>query len=82
MIRNRLPVWLVAIWAVASVAGCGSNYGGRQEVKGTIKLKGTPLDQGQIMFMPISGDNATKEGAGITNGEYKIDRAHGLLPGK
>src|SRR2546430_12981925 len=82
MIRNHLATWLVATCAMALVAGCGPTYGGRQEIKGKIKLKGTPLDQGQITFMPISGDNATKEGAGITNGEYKIDRAHGLLPGK
>jgi len=68
--------------ALVCAVGCGPNYGGRKEIKGTIKLKGTLLDQGQIMFMPISGDNATKEGAGIANGEYKIDRAHGLMPGK
>ena len=82
MISMRLMTGLVAMAAGAFLTGCGPNYGGRQEIKGTIKLKGTPLDQGQITFMPISGDNATKEGAGITNGEYKIDRAHGLLPGK
>jgi hypothetical protein len=66
----------------ACIVGCGSNYGGRQEIKGAIKLKGQPLDQGQISFMPISGDGATKEGAMIANGDYHIDRQHGLMPGK
>jgi hypothetical protein len=65
----------------ASFAGCGQDYGGRQEVKGTIKLKGQPLDQGQITFMPMSGDRSTQEGSLIANGSYHIDRAHGLMPG-
>jgi hypothetical protein len=71
--------WLTLL---ALLPGCGPNYGGRQEVKGTIKLKGQPLDQGQIMFMPISGDRETQEGSLIENGSYRIDRAHGLMPGK
>jgi len=74
--------WIVLAALAVSFASCGPNYGGRQEVKGTIKLKGQPLDQGTITFMPTSGDGATKEGAPITNGAYLIDRAHGLLPGK
>jgi hypothetical protein len=73
--------WLLVTTLVA-LHGCSPNYGGRQEVKGTIKLKGQPLDQGQITFMPISGDGTTKEGALIANGQYLIDRAHGLMPGK
>jgi len=72
---------LFLLLAIALLGGCGPNAGGRQEVKGTIKLKGQPLDQGQIRFVPISGDGTTQEGAPITNGEYKIDRMHGLMPG-
>jgi hypothetical protein len=75
-----VPCLLAALWA-SFISGCTNDYGGRQEIKGTIKLKGQPLDQGQISFLPISGDGVTKEGAGITNGQYKIDRAHGLMPG-
>ncbi len=78
--NHRRAVWLIVV--VVCFGGCGPNYGGRQEVKGTIKLKGQLLDQGQITFIPISGDGTTKEGALITNGEYLIDRAHGLMPGK
>ena len=74
------PVLVLAITMLA--AGCGQNYGGRQEVKGTIKLKGQPLDQGQITFMPLSGDRSTQEGSLIADGSYLIDRAHGLMPGK
>jgi hypothetical protein len=74
---------LFVLAAVAvSFAGCGPNYGGRQEIKGTIKLKGQPLDQGQITFIPISGDASTKEGSLITNGVYRIERQFGLMPGR
>jgi hypothetical protein len=73
---------LAAVLAVILLAGCGNRYGGRQEIRGTVTLKGQPLDQGVIDFTPISGDGATKEGALITNGAYRIDREHGLLPGK
>ncbi|HEY2415600.1 MAG TPA: hypothetical protein VGI40_25380 [Pirellulaceae bacterium] len=78
---QRSSIWL-AIGLSASVWGCGPNYGGRQEIKGTIKLKGQPLDQGLITFLPISGNGTTQEGAPIANGQYNIDRAHGLMPGK
>ena len=71
MNHARVVAWLVMAAIVASLASCGPNYGGRQQVKGTIKLKGQLLDQGQI----------TKEGALIANGEYLLDRAHGLMPG-
>jgi len=82
MPRVRFVALLFLAGVFASPPGCGPNYGGRKEVSGTIKLKAQPLDQGQIRFMPISGDGATMEGAPIANGGYKIDRAHGLLPGK
>ena len=78
----RIGVCAAALAIFTSIFGCGPKYGGRQEVKGTVKLKGQPLDQGQIRFEPISGDRSTMEGAPIANGEYKIDRAHGLMPGK
>src|SRR5882724_10133487 len=78
----RLILLPVLVALAASILGCGHNYGGRQEIKGTIKLKGQPLDQGTITFIPISGDGATREGAPIANGDYKIERAFGLMPGK
>jgi hypothetical protein len=78
----RAVKWILPALLTIVVFGCGPNYGGRQEIKGTIKLKGQLLDQGSISFMPISGDRTTQEGAPIANGSYKIDRSHGLMPGK
>ena len=65
-----------------AIVGCGPDYGGRVEIKGKVILKGTPLDEGLIDFMPLSGDQATKQGALIKNGEYTIPQAQGLVPGK
>jgi hypothetical protein len=73
---------VLALLTSALWVGCGQDYGGRQEVKGTIKLKGEPLDQGLITFIPISDDRSTQSGTQIANGSYHIDRAHGLVPAK
>ncbi len=72
---------LLTLAALAVLAGCGRGAGGRQEVSGSIKLKGQPLDQGSITFIPLSDNKSTQEGAAIANGQYKIDRQHGLMPG-
>jgi hypothetical protein len=66
-------------------SGCGDDYGGRQEVSGVITLKGQPLDQGSISFMPL-GESAnqgmvTQSGAVITEGKYHIPAEQGLVPG-
>jgi hypothetical protein len=76
----RGGAWLIVALVVAWM-GCGANYGGRQEVKGTIKLKGQPLDQGVIDFTPLESQ-PTKGGAVISNGSYLIPRQSGLMKGK
>jgi len=73
---------LVLVAGVVVLSGCGPSYGGRQEIRGTIKLKGKALDQGTIDFTPLAPDGATREGATIVDGKYRIERAHGLAPGK
>jgi len=72
----------VACGLALFASGCGPSYGGRKEVKGIVKLKGQPVDDGTIDFFPVSGDQATKSGAQIINGNYKIPAEFGLLPGK
>jgi hypothetical protein len=73
---------LVAALLVLFASGCNNNYGGRQEVKGTIKLKGQALDNGTIEFVPLEGDRATQGGAVVASGSYLIPRSLGLVPGK
>jgi hypothetical protein len=79
---NNRSLYLAIGCACVVLTGCGPDYGDRVEVKGTIKLKGAPLDRGIIEFMPISGDRATQSGTVIANGSYAIPRESGLVPGK
>jgi hypothetical protein len=66
--------------AVVCVWGCGGGSA-LQEVSGTVTLQGAPLEEGVIEFHPREGV-ASKAGAPITKGSYKIPRESGLLPGK
>lgn len=63
------------------LAGCGSDPLGRQPVRGSVKVNGMPLEQGDISFQPLEGQ-ATASGAPIRAGEYAIPREQGLAPGK
>ena len=81
MNRTLIRQLLLLVLGSTFALGCTNDYGGRQEIKGTIKLKGTPLDQGVIDFTPLE-DQPTKEGALIANGAYHIPRMSGLMKGK
>ncbi len=74
---------LLAAAAVCAFAGgCGDSGPTRQEVTGQVLLKGKPLDEGIIDFEPLDGQ-ATKSGATILNGAYRIPKGDkGLLPGR
>jgi hypothetical protein len=70
--------------ALGLFLGCLAESGNRQEISGTVKLKGEPVDDGVIEFHPL-GDGSlemTKSGAPITKGAYRVPREDGLAPGK
>jgi hypothetical protein len=80
---NRTTLLLcILVFTPLFVAGCTRSFGGRQPISGSVKLKGAPIDDGTIEFFPIGGDQATKSGAQIIKGAYKIPAEFGLLPGK
>jgi hypothetical protein len=85
--QPRSPRRLLLVVALLLVAGgCGDSAGGRQEISGTVTLRGQPLDEGVIEFHPLDdpspGQPVTKSGAMINDGKYLIPKAHGLVPGK
>jgi hypothetical protein len=61
--------------------GCSDPYEGRQAVSGKITLKGQPLKDGTIFFVPLDGQGS-QANTPFKDGVYKIERAEGLLPGK
>ncbi|HZY86942.1 MAG TPA: hypothetical protein VFE78_19060 [Gemmataceae bacterium] len=71
------PCFLLA----AALAGCSDRYGGRLAVRGEVTLKGEPLKEGSITFVPLDGQD-TQSGAPVVNGAYTVPRANGLKPGK
>ncbi len=64
-----------------ALVGCSDPYAGRKTITGKVTLAGQPLDKAMIKFEPLDGQ-ATSSGAAIVNGEYKLERQSGLLPGK
>jgi len=82
MMKDILRLTL-ATACLAALLGCGPDYGGRVAVKGKVILKGTPVKDGIIKFMPASTDGVLSESGGqILNGEYSLPAAQGLMPGK
>src|SRR5262249_5371526 len=72
--------FLITVLALGICAGCNGGPK-RQEVPGTVVLKGKPVDEGIIDFEPLDGQ-PSKSGARILNGEYRIPADKGLLPGR
>ena len=82
MLTNRILLPASAVlFCLALAAGCSDAYSGRREISGMIKLQDQPLKEGSITFLPLDGQE-TQSGAPIQNGEYKLPRKNGLMPGK
>src|SRR5262245_15145756 len=83
---SRSLVLLVIVTAALPAGGCGDDAGGRQAVSGIVTVKGKPVDEGMIDFIPVGGASTgskyTKSGAVIKDGKYTIPRNQGLIPGE
>jgi hypothetical protein len=81
---NKLSysAWLLGgLLVLPLVSGCGNRGPVRHEITGTVTYKGEPVEEGVIDFEPQDGQ-ASKDGASIIKGEYRIPKDKGLLPGK
>src|SRR5262245_55174409 len=77
--RRTWPAALVCVGVLAA-AGCGSSN--RGAVKGKVTVNGSPLEAGDISFVPVDASLGPTAGAVITNGEYAIDAARGPVAGE
>lgn len=79
MTRRLVRVGLLPAFILLA-AGCGDSDN-RVGVSGTVLLKGQPLDQGSVQFIP-TGPDGNGGGAVIENGKYSIPKQQGLKPAK
>jgi hypothetical protein len=85
MQRIRRDVWLLPGVLALCLSACSSVGKGtpeRQAVSGTVTLKGEPLSDGIIMFIPTSQDVSTQVSVNIVKGRFEVPADKGLLPGK
>ena len=75
------PGTLLGALALCFVGGCGDAGPKRCEITGQVLLKGQPLDEGIITFMPLDGQ-PTGDGATVKNGAYLIPKDKGMTPGR
>jgi hypothetical protein len=74
--------WLVALVGVGVLAAAGCGSSNRGAVKGKVTVNGSPLEAGDISFVPIDASLGPTAGAVITNGEYAIAAARGPVAGE
>jgi hypothetical protein len=53
----------------------------RQAVSGSVTLKGQPLPQGTIQFLPATDKQPTAGAVEIKDGKYSLPQEQGLVPG-
>lgn len=71
----------LSLAATLILTGCSGTDQGRMEVAGTVKLKGSPLKDGIVLFDPVDGQD-TSASTQVVDGGYNIPREYGLKPGK
>jgi len=75
---------LVAL-ALLSMAAHGCNGGDklpREPVSGKVVFNGQPLKSGLIQFQPSTAQEGIAAGGMIVDGQYKVEREGGPVPGK
>ncbi|RCS42191.1 hypothetical protein DTL42_20390 [Bremerella cremea] len=82
----RPCLWLLLLGLTISLAGCSSsappNPDGRETIRGTIKLNGSPLGgMAGITFVPVDGGDGGGR-AQIKEGSYELSGYDGVKPGK
>jgi hypothetical protein len=72
----------LAAGTLCAAVGCSDPYAGREAISGVVILKGQPLKEGTIQFIPAAAGGGTQAVLFITDGAFKAERKDGLLPGR
>ena len=80
MSRRCFPGLVLGCCLLFTAASCVSSN--RGAVKGKVTVNGDPLQEGHLSFVPLDPALGPSAGAGIINGEYKIDAGKGPLAGE
>ncbi len=68
--------WGLFLMGLLALAGCaGDNMA---EVKGMVKVNGTPIEKGAMTFYPVDGKSPTT-GCGIKDGQYDCQVPFGTM---
>ena len=78
---SALPSCMLMAAAIALSAGCGGDPFQRQPIKGVASFAGKPIKFGTVRFEPAEKQPAGTS-ASIKDGEFKVERAAGIGPGK
>ena len=73
-------VTLLIALLVASASGCGSGSTSMR-TWGDVTYQGTPIETGEIIFIPVTSGSGPSTGATITSGRYEIAQAVGPRAG-
>lgn len=77
----RSVVGSLAVGSALLLCGCGSsNELGRRPISGQVTLKGQPLEQGTVRFVP-QDPAGVASGASVRQGKFEIPEEQGLPPG-
>jgi hypothetical protein len=77
-----LQLWLVP-GLLCGIVGCSdSGEPARTDVIGDVTYKGEPVTDGEVIFVPDEGSNATPGAAMIVDGKYEMKGNGGLMAGR
>lgn len=77
----RVVFGCLGVGGAVLLSGCGSsNELGRRPISGQVTLKGQPLEQGTVRFVPQDPEGVAS-GASVRQGKFEIPAEQGLPPG-
>ena len=83
MMLPRLQITAGLVLLAVAATGCsGRQAPDLQAVSGLVTINQQPLNAGRIVFRPLQGTEGRASSAGIQQGEFRILRDDGLVPGK